>query len=362
MIHGPGRTRSTPIAGLAVLTAGLAACQQPRAPEIVGSPAVPVPRAAPARPAVEVPISARQLEVTYRGVLAGIPAGAKTLRVWVPLPRDDDPDQEISGLEIAAPAVHAVRTEREYGNRMASFTLAAPLPERLEVALRFRVTRRETWANLRPTPDPGIPDASGPAAGPGIERYLQADALVPVGGPFEEVLAEVVPPTEPPLEALRRIYDHLASTMRYSKEGKGWGNGDSLWACDARYGNCTDFHSVFISLCRTRGIPARFEMGFPLPAKRGEGEVPGYHCWARAFLAGTGWIPVDISEVAKRPEMKYYYFGNLTEDRILFTVGRDLTLDPTQQGPPLNYFVYPYAEADGAPVQGKATLAFRDVR
>ena len=59
--------------------------------------------------------------------------------------------------------------------------------------------------------------------------------------------------------------------MKYSKEGKGWGQGDSVWACDSKFGNCTDFHSLFISLARGNKIPAKFEMGFPIPPKRGEG-------------------------------------------------------------------------------------------
>jgi hypothetical protein len=30
-----------------------------------------------------------------------------------------------------------------------------------------------------------------------------------------------------------------------------------------------------------------------------------------------------------------------------FSMGRDLRLNPPQQGKPLNYFVYPYVEVDG---------------
>lgn len=30
--------------------------------------------------------------------------------------------------------------------------------------------------------------------------------------------------------------------------------------------------------------------------------------------------------------------------------GRDLVLNPPQSGEPLNYFMYPYAEADGKPL------------
>ena len=82
--------------------------------------------------------------------------------------------------------------------------------------------------------------------------------------------------------------------MKYSKEGKGWGRGDSDWACDSKFGNCTDFHSLFISLARSQKIPAKFEIGFPLPDKRGAGDIPGYHCWAK-FRRSSAWGEACLS-------------------------------------------------------------------
>ena len=93
----------------------------------------------------------------------------------------------------------------------------------------------------------------------------------------------------------------------------------------------------------------KFEIGFPLPEKRGAGEVTGYHCWAKFLPAGKGWVPVDISEANKNPKLRDYYFGHLTEDRVCFSTGRDLDLVPKQDGPPVNFFVYPYVEVAGKP-------------
>lgn len=45
-----------------------------------------------------------------------------------------------------------------------------------------------------------------------------------------------------------------------------------------------------------------------------------------------------------------YYFGAVDESRIAVGTGRDLILNPPQAGEPLNYFMYPYAEADGKPL------------
>jgi transglutaminase-like putative cysteine protease len=99
------------------------------------------------------------------------------------------------------------------------------------------------------------------------------------------------------------------------------------------------------------GIPARFSIGFPVPAERGSGSIAGYHCWAEFYANGIGWIPIDASEAAKNPAMREYFFGAHDENRVEFTRGRDLRLTPRQAGDPLNYFIYPYAEADGKPVE-----------
>ena len=137
--------------------------------------------------------------------------------------------------------------------------------------------------------------------------------------------------------------------MKYDKSGTGWGRGDALFACDARRGNCTDFHALVIGMARSVGIPARFAIGLPLPEARGSGEIPGYHCWAELYVEGRGWVPVDASEAAKNPTKRDYFFGHHDENRLEFSRGRHLTLVPAQQGPPLNFFVYPYAEVDGKP-------------
>ncbi len=132
--------------------------------------------------------------------------------------------------------------------------------------------------------------------------------------------------------------------MRYDKTGTGWGRGDVLYACDAKKGNCTDFHSLFIAMARSQGIPARFEIGFPLPAAKHASEIAGYHCWAEFFEPQHGWVPVDISEAWKNPVKKDYFFGSHDTERVQFSMGRDLKLTPQQAGDPLNYLVYPYVE------------------
>ncbi|MBZ5657826.1 MAG: transglutaminase domain-containing protein [Acidobacteriia bacterium] len=180
-----------------------------------------------------------------------------------------------------------------------------------------------------------------------LARFLEPDRLVPTTGVPAQLAAEETKTATTQLEKAKAIYEYVFRTMKYDKSGTGWGHGDTLWACDSKHGNCTDFHSVFISMARSQKIPARFQIGFPLPADKSTAEIPGYHCWAEFYLDSTGWVPVDISEAWKHQEKHDYFFGAHDVNRVQFTQGRDLKLSPAQDGAPLNYFVYPYVEVGG---------------
>jgi transglutaminase-like putative cysteine protease len=101
-----------------------------------------------------------------------------------------------------------------------------------------------------------------------------------------------------------------------------------VWACDSKHGNCTDFHSPFIGMLRADGIPARFDIGFPLPESKDEGDIAGYRCWAEFYAPKTGWIPVDISEAWKAKERGNYFLGSIDADRVPFSTGRGIALSP----------------------------------
>ena len=114
-------------------------------------------------------------------------------------------------------------------------------------------------------------------------------------------------------------------------------------------------------MARSQGIAARFIIGFPISSGEDAGTVGGYHCWAEFYEENRGWVPVDASEASKAgtPDA---YFGVLPSDRIEFSIGRDLVLEPPQNGPPLNFFIYPYGEANGRPIvadQLRPTFHFR---
>lgn len=73
---------------------------------------------------------------------------------------------------------------------------------------------------------------------------------------------------------------------------------------------------------------------------------------------------MDISEadkvVDKDPSKRDYFFGTLTENRVLFTTGRDIVLDSKHDGAPLNFLYAPYVEVDGKAVTGKLEVTHKE--
>ena len=279
-----------------------------------------------------------EFEFLYRATL---PEMAGTARMWIPLPSTDS-FQTAEVTSIEAPGEREILQEREHGNRVLFLTLG-PQDSGKIVEVRSNIQRREKAVYAAQTPAVG--------------QYLEPERLVPADERFRSIAEEVVEGKKGDLVRARALYDHTIDRMRYMKFGSGWGKGDAVYACDAKTGNCTDFHSYFIALSRAVGIPARFAIGAAIPSERNEGGIDGYHCWAEFYTDGRWW-PVDISEGDKCSSLSTYYFGHHPANRIELSRGRDLVLEPGPASGPINFLAYPVLEIGGKPAKVKVEFSF----
>jgi transglutaminase-like putative cysteine protease len=294
--------------------------------------------------------SSNTFDATYVATVAGVPEGLKELDVWIPLPVTRGA-QTVSDVTIDSPYAFT-RYRDAVGNEYAFARITEPPAGDLSFRVHFVATRREI------TQDHPFETS---ATREELQRSLRPNRLVTLSPRVKKLAAEITAGRKDPIDQAHAIFEHLVTTMKYDKTIPGWGNGDTERACDIKAGNCTDFHSLFMSLARAKGIPARFIIGFPLTSA--DGQVKGYHCWSEFYVKGKGWIPVDASDASKVADVakREYLFGNLDPNRVQFTIGRDLTLTP-RTSEPLNYFIYPRAEANGKAVGTPSVLLqFRPV-
>ncbi len=290
----------------------------------------------------------RKLQFTYELLPQDFPSD-EAVDIYIPLPaRNDGQRVRVESLQSFVPAI--LGEDTVHGNTFLHLRRPANSNTPLTATLSWTIDR-------------DIAEASGASelAAAEREQYLAPNALVPVDHEMlQPILAEIhqLRVDDSPAATARAIYDWVVDNVEYKKVGTGWGNGDTFWACNERYGNCTDFHALFTSLARSEGIPARFEIGFPIPLDRKAGEIGGYHCWVQFYLPERGWVPIDASEAAKNPELRDKLYGGQPADRILFTTGRDLIVSEFSGKAPLNYFIYPYVEVGGKPWKGTMPTRF----
>jgi transglutaminase-like putative cysteine protease len=275
---------------------------------------------------------------------ATLPDLAGQARMWAPLP-ESDAFQTVEVESIKTPGSWKILEDSAYGNKVLFLTLG-PEDSGKNLEMNFRVRRLEKTVYEEPLADP--------------VKYLKPERLVPGNETFESIAASVIEGRKTDLTRARALYDHVIDTMRYMKYGSGWGKGDAVYACDARTGNCTDFHSYFIALARSVGIPARFAIGAAIPSERNDGGIDGYHCWAE-FYADGKWWPVDVSEADKYAALSTYYFGHNPANRIELSRGRDLAVDPSPASGPINFLAYPLLEVEGEPLKAKVFFSFRRI-
>jgi transglutaminase-like putative cysteine protease len=300
----------------------------------------------------------RHFAFHYAFTVKNVPVGSQ-VRIWFPQAHSDA-YQSVTVRAQDGDLKLRQTEDTEYGNAILFAEDAKAAKTDYHFSVDYDVVRREHVTLVNGKLAPGAHPDKVPQLK--LARYLEPDRLVPTTGLPAQLAVEQTKSATTQLEKARAIYDYVFTTMRYDKSGTGWGHGDTLWACDSKRGNCTDFHSVFMSMARSQKIPARFEIGFPLPADKHTAEIPGYHCWAEFYVDQMGWVPIDISEAWKHQEKRDYFFGAHDVNRVQFSMGRDLKLSPAQAGPPLNYFIYPYVEVDGKEYPNVSIdFSFRDV-
>jgi transglutaminase-like putative cysteine protease len=285
-----------------------------------------------------------EFDVTYRTEIRSLPRVAKDVRVWMPIPPSDEA-QTIQNLSVSCPLPYENRKDERYGNQMIYLHSAREL-ESFALEARYHVVRERVGTQ------PGSLDVAA------AQKYLRLTSRVRVTEDVEDLTKRVVGNTRTPVEVGEKVYAAIIDLLTYDKKIPGCGTGDTAWIMKHKRGKCDDYHALFMAMMISRGIAVRWEQGFPLPYPSGEsvtegrlsGDCSGAHCWVSFYDPEMGWIPVDVSEGDKNPDMRRFFFGHLTPNRFKISEGRSIVLNPAQGGDPLSTFAYAYAESDGIPL------------
>lgn len=303
-----------------------------------------------------------------------VPEGAKQVRIWFAVPQDDA-ESEVSNFttETAYPIRYGKDSQ---GNNIGYLEVQAPQEPQIVIREAFSLTRSE----IRKTPDPKATRPLTEQERATLSAYLQPSTYVIINDEIKALADQIVAGETNPVLAARKIYDWTLANIdywvKYPDRLKASPVGSAEYCLRTKTGNCTDFHSLFASLAQAAGIPTKMVYGSLLKPTLNGVDVDGsYHCWIQFYAPNLEWITLDVSladlylgdftltEKNQRLvelttatgyrgadlEMVDYYFGNLDERRVVWSVGRDLRMDPPQDGGPVNAMHKMHVEVDGKP-------------
>ena len=301
-----------------------------------------------------------------------VPKGAQTVRIWFAVPQQDS-HSVISNLSVNA--AFPVRYETDSaGNRVGYVEVRSPQQEQITIKETFDLDRSEIRSGVNAAATRPLTENERQA----LARYLQPSRHVIVNDKIRKLASSIVGKEPNPVLAARKLYDWTYKNVNYWVKDpdhlKASPVGSTEYCLRTKTGNCTDFHSLFSSLAIASGIPTRIVYGSLLKPTLNGFEVDGsYHCWVEFFAPRIGWVPLDASlaniyaEPIKLDEKNKklvelttstgyhgadrskvdYYFGNLDDRRVVWSVGRDLILQPPQEDGPVNSLPKMYVEVDG---------------
>ena len=280
--------------------------------------------------------------------------GAKDIKLWTPCPLSEG-SQDIKDVKITGNYSKSEIVKDEATGASYVFAQWGSAQETPKLTMTFHVDSH--FAKGKELKD------GGGAYPEDVKKYLKASAFIPSDNRKIVTIAEdAVEGAKTELEKARKVYEWtIANTFR-DPDVKGCGLGKALVTLNEAKGGgkCADISSVFVTVLRAAGIPARDVFGLRSSGK--DGAITGdFHCWAEFYLPGTGWVQADPADVRKamlvekfdldspkaKESTEFFWNGDDLFRIIMSRADRGLTFKPAQQGEALDYFMYPFAQVDG---------------
>ena len=256
-----------------------------------------------------------------------VPEG-ETVRCWMPMPRTDVPRQKnVKLLSTSQPAF--VRSPMDYAHSTVYMEKKAEAGKATVFSEEFEFDAYGAWFDLDTAATTTYDTTSDL-----YKTYTSERDCHMVFTPQIRALAErLTQGAATPLAKARRIFKWVddnfpwASAREYSTI-----ENIPAYVLDNHHGDCGQVTLLFLTLCRSLGIPAHFQSGFMLHP--GEENL---HDWGEIYVPEHGWVPVDqsfgIPAYAKNEQETYFFFGGIDSFRMIVNNDYGCPLYPAKQFP-----------------------------
>jgi len=256
----------------------------------------------------------------------------KVIRAWLPIPREYPYQNQFKMIRSSTPVVALAPA--------TSLIRAAYMEQHSSRnnPTKFWITYSYMRAGVYFDMDPAkiiAPDLQDPV----LKKFTSEAPHVVFTDKIKDLANKIVGNETNSLLVAKAFYDWIGGNIKYSyaREYSTLTN-ISMYCMANGYGDCGQEALLFITLCRSRGIPARWQTGWDL--------FPGFHDihdWTEIYLVPYGWVPVDpwaglfaatrcpALTPAQRRDLHDFYFGGLDYYRMAANGDHSQPLDPPKK-------------------------------
>lgn len=256
-----------------------------------------------------------------------VPAG-ETVRCWLPMPRTDIMRQQnVKLLSTSQPEYQ--RSPMTYAHSTVYMEKKAEAGKPTVFSEEFEFDAYGAWfdldtANVKPY------DTTTPL----YKTYTSERDQHIVFTPQIRALAErLTAGATTPLAKARRIFKWIDENFPWAS-AREYSTIENIpeYVLANKHGDCGQVTLLFLTLCRSIGIPAHFQSGFMLH--------PGdenMHDWGEIYIQDLGWVPVDMSfgipAYAKNEKETFFFLGGIDSFRMVVNNDFGCPLYPAKQYP-----------------------------
>jgi transglutaminase-like putative cysteine protease len=230
------------------------------------------------------------------------PGNISKLIVRVVLIQDFLPIQEVLDFK-SSPSYSEVKIDKN-GNKTAFYNLTG-MGDKLDILLKYRlkvVGFKTKKVDAQGYEGEEIPDI-----------YVLPEETIESDNPKIVALAESLCKDKASIwDKTQAIYDYVRTNVTYSVNSEELG---ALYALENGTGNCSEFASLMMALCRAARIPARRTESFIYSYNAKTDDI--WHSTVEVYMPSVGWVRMDPTVGQPRAKRDLYFAGQPDSSFIL---------------------------------------------
>lgn len=238
--------------------------------------------------------------------------GGETIRCWIPFPREIEGRQGDIRLLTCDPPQYLAAENAKYLQRTVYVEKEAVAGKATVFSIEYTYKAHGVFVAVDPSKvKPAI-------ASPDLEPYLREEPPhIRFTPELRALSAQVVGAEKNPVMVARKLFSWMDANIPWAS-AREYSTIPSLseYAFTNRHGDCGIQVTLFITLLRMNGIPARWQSGWEFRPPSSS-----MHDWGMLYFEPYGWLPMDATYGMRKADdeaMKYFYVNGMDSYRLIF--------------------------------------------